>query len=109
MLNGIFQYFYCCTNCCVVSNIHVTEGPPCAGGGGGRVESGFGFPQLPGVFGRHRLICTEISSTVCFAGGWKGRAWQRMRKAICCLWPVNVRIVARQQSVLQYGQGWSDV
>lgn len=39
----------------------------------GQGDPGFWFPPLPGGFGRHRVICSEISSTVCFAGGWERR------------------------------------
>lgn len=39
----------------------------------GQGDPGFWFPLLSGGFGRHRVICSEISSTVCFAGGWERR------------------------------------
>lgn len=39
----------------------------------GQGDPGFWFPLLPGGFCRHRVICSEISSTVCFAGGWEWR------------------------------------
>lgn len=45
----------------------------CVCGGRDRGDPGFWFPQLSGGFGRHRVICSEISSTVCFAGGWERR------------------------------------
>lgn len=56
-----------------------------------------GFFLLPGGLSRHRVICSEISGRVHFAGGWLHRAWWGTREAICCLKAVNMTIVAQQQ------------